>query len=163
MINCEIEVDLLWPKDCIKCEISRTGAVGVNPPTLVELETTTSERFQMNNAKPYVSVINLSVNGNIENMKQGFKRIVYWNKYRSEITTQLRNNNLEYMIDRTSKNINKLFVLSFKNGGIDAARDSFDKYWMPLAEVKDFNVLIDKKTISWYYNWSSFQKMCTCK
>ena len=69
--------------------------------------------------KLYVPVVTLSMNGNItflENIKQGFKRTVSWNKYRSEITTQTKNNNLDYLIDQTFRNINRLFVLSFKNG-----------------------------------------------
>ena len=78
-------------------------------------------------------------------MKQGFKRTVSWNKYRLEITIQTKNSNLDYLIDPTFRNINSLFVLSFKNGDIDASVDSFDKYYMSLAEIKDFNVLIDKK------------------
>ena len=49
------------------------------------------------------------------------------------------------MIDRIFRNINKLFVLSFKNGDIDTARDPSNKYYMPLAEIKDFLVLIDNK------------------
>ena len=63
-------------------------------------------------------------------MKQGFKRTVSWNKYRSEITTQLKSNNLDYMIDSTFKNIDRLFVLSFKNDSNNPMRDSFDKYYM---------------------------------
>ena len=69
----------------------------------------------------------------------------YWNKYRSEITTQTKNNNLDYLIDPTFRNINRLFVLSFKNGNDDPSRDVFDKYYMPLVEIKDFNALIDNK------------------
>ena len=49
------------------------------------------------------------------------------------------------MIDPTFRNINRMFVLSFKNGNHDPTRDSFDKYYMPLVEIKDFNVLIDNK------------------
>ena len=47
------------------------------------------------------------------------------------------------MIDRTFRNINRLFFLSFKNSDNDHTRDYFDKYYMPLAEIKDFNALID--------------------
>ena len=36
-------------------------------------------------------------------------------------------------------------VLSFKNGGDDPTRNSFDKYYMPLMEIKYFNPLIDSK------------------
>ena len=41
------------------------------------------------------------------------------NKYRSEITTQPKNNNLDYLIDSTFTTINKLFVDSLKNGDDD--------------------------------------------
>ena len=60
--------------------------------------------------KLYAPVVTLSINDNIkflENMKQGFKRTFSWNKYRSEITTQTKNNNLDYLIDPTSTNINR--------------------------------------------------------
>ena len=40
-----------------------------------------------------------------------------------------------------------MFVLSFKNGNDDPTRDSFEKYYMPLVEIKDFNALIDIKII----------------
>ena len=43
------------------------------------------------------------------------------------------------------RNINRLFVLSLKNGNDDRTRDSFDKYYMPLVEIKDFNALGDNK------------------
>ena len=42
-----------------------------------------------------IPVVNLSINDNIqflESIKQGFKRKIYCNKYRSEITTQLKSN-----------------------------------------------------------------------
>ena len=45
---------------------------------------------------------------------------------------------LDYMIDPTLRNINRLLDLSFKDGGNDSARDSFDKYYMPLVKIKDF-------------------------
>ena len=79
-------------------------------------------------------------------MKQGFKRAISWNNYRSEISTQPRNNNLDYLIDPTFKHINRLFFLSFKNNiNNDPVTDSFDGYYMPLIEIKDFNALIDNK------------------
>ena len=48
----------------------------------------------------------------LENMKQGFKRTDSWNKYKSEITKQPKNSNLDYVIDQaSSRNINRFFVL----------------------------------------------------
>ena len=42
-------------------------------------------------------------------------------------------------------NSNRIFVLSFKNGDDDPARNSFSKYYMLLVEIKDHNALIDNK------------------
>ena len=98
--------------------------------------------------KFYVAVVTLSINENIkflENIKHGFKRTISWNKNRSERTTQSRNNDLDYLIGPTFKNIHRLFVLSFKNDNNDATINSFDKYYMPLVEIKDFNALINNK------------------
>ena len=47
------------------------------------------------------------------------------------------------MIDPTFRNINTLFVLSFKNDSNDPIRNSFGQYYMPLVEIPDFNLLID--------------------
>ena len=38
-----------------------------------------------------------------------------------------------------------MFVLSFKNGNNDPTRDSFDKYYMPLVEIKNLNAFMDNK------------------
>ena len=48
---------------------------------------TTEVSFQINDMKLYVPVVTLSYNDNIkflENTKQGFKRTIPWNKYRSD-------------------------------------------------------------------------------
>ena len=75
LVNCEIELDLTWPKYCVKSQLSRTfRAVDPNADT-VEYEAvtaTTGATFQINNAKLYVPVITLSINNNInfwENIK----------------------------------------------------------------------------------------------
>ena len=41
--------------------------------------------------------------------------------------------------------IHRLFALSFKNSNDDHTRNSFNKYYIPLVEIKDFNALIDNK------------------
>ena len=43
-------------------------------------------------------------------------------------------------------NINRIYVPSFKNGDNDPMRGSFDKYYMQLVEIKDFNELINNKS-----------------
>ena len=84
--------------------------------------------------------------GNLsENVKQRFKRTISWNRYRSEIKSQPKNSNLDYLVDPTFRNMNRFFVLLFKNGDNDPTRNSFDKYYMALVERKCFNLLIDNK------------------
>ena len=83
----------------------------------------------------------------LENLKQGLKRINSWNKYQSEKMTQSKNNNLVYLLDPAFRNINRFVVLSLRNGENNRTRISFDKYYMPLLEIKDFNALVDNKSI----------------
>ena len=59
------------------------------------------------------------------------------------------------MLDLTLMNINSLLVLSFKNGDKDPTRDSFNEYYVPLLEIKDFNALIDNNS---FFNHSSKNK-----
>ena len=146
-INWEIEPDLSWSRYFVITEISRTdGAVpNTNRVRYQVTSQTTGAAFQINNTKVYIPVVFLSINDKIkflENIKQECKRTISWNKCRSEITTQTKNNNWDYLIDRTSRNINRLFVLSFRN---IIAREPFLRYYMPLVEIKGFNELIDNK------------------
>ena len=57
----------------------------------------------------------------------------------------MENNNLDYLIDPIFRNVNRLFVLTFKNGDNDPTRNYFNKYYMPLVEIKDFKTVIDNK------------------
>ena len=61
------------------------------------------------------------------------------------MTIQPKNNNLNYLIDPTFTNVNRLFVLSFTRDNAGDNRDSFSHY-VPNFEIKDFNVLIDGKS-----------------
>ena len=62
------------------------------------------------------------------------------------MTIQNNNNNLNYLIDPTFTNVNRLFVLSFSRNNNTDNRDSFSDYYVPNVEIKDFNVLIDGKS-----------------
>ena len=66
-------------------------------------------------------------------------------KYRSQMTIQPQSKNLDYLIDPTFINVNRLSVLSFGDHSGDN-RDSFSYYYVPNVEIKDFNVLIDGKS-----------------
>ena len=94
--------------------------------------------------KVYAEVVTLFINDNIkflENAKHGFKRTISWNKYRFEVTTQAKSNNLDYLIDATFRNINRLSVLSFKNEDGDSARNSFDEYYILWKIKRNWKIL----------------------
>ena len=101
MVNCEIELDLSWSKECIISEISITPRIPVNPnanPPVQEvvLIQITGAIFQIHFAKLYVLVVILSINDDIkflENVKQGFIRTISLDKYLSEIATRTGKNN----------------------------------------------------------------------
>ena len=61
------------------------------------------------------------------------------------MTIQPQNNNVNYLIDPTFTNVNRLFVLSYVKN-----RDSFSHYYVPNVEIKDLNVLIDGKS---FFDW----------
>ena len=116
-----------------------------NPPTGLE--------FQIKDTKLYVPVVTLSKENDIkllEKLKSGFKKTIKWNKYRSQMTIQNNNNNLNYLIDPTFTSVNTLFVLSFErieeNNVKKDYRDSFSHYYVPNIQIKDYNVLIDGKS-----------------
>ena len=90
----------------------------------------------------YVPVVTLSAKNDnelLEQLKSGFKRSIKWNKYMSQMSNQNKNN-LNYLIDPTFSNVNRLFVLSFEN---EDDRTSYNKYYLLDIEIKDYNVLID--------------------
>ena len=100
-------------------------------------------------AKFNVSGFTLSKENDIKPLKQlktGFKRTIKRNKYRSQMTIQHQNNNLDYLINPTFTNVNRLFVLLFTRHSAGDNGDSFSGYYVPKLEIKDFNVLIGGKS-----------------
>ena len=98
--------------------------------------------MQIKDTKLYVPVVTLSTQDDkefLEQLKLGFKRTLTWSKCRSEMTTQTKTNNLNYLIDAIFNKVNRLFVLSFEN---EKDKTSFSKYYTPKVEIKDFNVLV---------------------
>ena len=81
-----------------------------------------------------------------EELKTGITIDIKRNKYRSQMINQPATNNLNYLIDPTFNNVSRLFILDFEN---EADRSSFEKYYTPTVEIKDYNVIFDG--IRWHY------------
>ena len=140
LISCEVSLELKWNQNCvitsIQCEINLDGGYTDAP---------TGATLAINDCKLYVPVVTLSKDDEIKlltNLKSGFKREIIWNKYRSQTTTEAINNNLNILIDPTFTNVNRLFVLAYRQDNND--RQSFSEFYLPNVMVKDYNVIIDK-------------------
>ena len=84
---------------------------------------------------------------NIKLFKQlefGFKRKINWNKYLGKTTSQARNRYLNYLIDPSFQVVNRLFAFSFKD---DGGRESHMQYFLPIVEIKGYNVIIDERNL----------------
>ena len=51
------------------------------------------------------------------------------------MTIQPQNNNLNYLIDPTFTNVNRLFVLSFERNILGDKRGYFSHYYVPRVEI----------------------------
>ena len=104
------------------------------------------ETFKIRDTSLCVPVVNLSKESDtklLEQLKLGFKRTIKWKKYRSQMTIQLQNNDLNYLIDPTFANVNRLFVLLFTR--IDTG--DYRNGYVPDAKTKVFNILIHGKKL----------------
>ena len=150
ILTYEVELILTWSKNCVLVNMTERHAEDDNPA----IAAPTGLEFQITDTKLYIPVVPLSKENDtkhLEQLKTGFKRTTKWNKYRSQMTSQSQNSNLNYLIDTTFANVNRLFVLSFQriageNNTTKDYRDSFSHYYVPNTRVKDFNVLIDGKS-----------------
>ena len=136
LINCEVEVILTWSKNCILADMTGRNAGNNNPPAIVP---PTGLIFQIKDTILYVPVVTLSKENDIkflEKLKLGFKRTIKWNKYRSQMTIQNNNNNLNYLIDPTFTNVNRLFVLSFKKIEEDNVKKGFRDFFQNIMYQK---------------------------
>ena len=93
----------------------------------------------------YVPVVTLSTQDNVKLLpqwKSGFKRTISWNKYLSKQELLPQNANLNHLIEPSFQVVNRLFVLVFEDV---AQRISNKRYNIPNVEIKDDNVMIDRK------------------
>ena len=125
LINCEINLILTWSSTCVITNSNRAGT------------------FAITNTKLYVPVVTLSTQENakfLQQLKSGFKRTIYWNKYLSKPELLARNPNLNHLVEPSFQGINRLFVLAFEG---DAQRIVHTGYYLPNLEIKDYNVMIN--------------------
>ena len=125
LINFKVNLELTWSR----------GRVITN--------STGAGKFAITEIKLYVPVVTLSTQDNaklLQQLKSGFKRTINWNKYKSNINIFAQNRYINYLINPSFQEVNRLFVLSFEN---EHDRISHSTYYLPKTEIKDYNVMID--------------------
>ena len=107
LISCEVSLELKWDKNCVTTSLEQRDIGGGNRDNAP-----TDATFNIDDCKLYVPVVDeIKL---LTNVKSGFKREIIWNKYRSQMTIEAINNNLNILIDPTFTNVNRLFVLAYQ-------------------------------------------------
>ena len=99
--------------------------------------------FTITDTRLYVPVVTLSTQENaklLHQLKSGFKRVINWNKYLSKPELLAENPNLNHLVEPSFQGVNRLFVLAFEN---DNQRTSYERYYIPPVEIKDYNIMIN--------------------
>ena len=137
-----MSLEFKWNKTCV----ITSQQIGVNLDG-GNTAAPTDATLTLNDCKLYIPVVTLSKDDEIKlltNLKSGFTREIEWNKYRSQMSTEAINNNLNILIDLTFTNASRLFVLAYQTAD---DTQSFSQFYLPKVMVKDFNVIIDKLLI----------------
>ena len=150
LVNCKIDLELAWHKDCIIFSVNVAAGQVVS--------------FMIINTKLYKSVVTLSTKDNnnlTKQLNEGFKKTIYWNRYVSKPFTEQAANKTgvtRFALDAAFQGVNRLFVLAFEDTRADEVadapaprnvvanrviRDSYRKYFVPRVDITSYNVLID--------------------
>ena len=92
--------------------------------------------------KLYVPVVTLLTNGHrkqLDQLKSGFIITINQDIYKLKVTIQQENPYLHCLIDSSFPGVNGSFILSFS---VNAIRTGYAEYFIPTAEIKDYNVMI---------------------
>ena len=98
--------------------------------------------FTITDAKLYVPIVTLSIEDNAKLSKllsEGFKRFVYWNKYKAiPSKTYNTNNYITELLDASYQGVKRMFVSVYNN-----TADSHKKYFLPRVKIENYNIGID--------------------
>ena len=128
LINCEVNLILTWSSTCVIVS-TNTANQGAT--------------FTITDTRLYAPVVALSTQENaklLQQLKSGFKRVINWNKYISKPELLAQNPNLNHLVEPSFQGVNRLFVLAFEN---DVQRTSYEGYYIPNVEIKDYNIMIN--------------------
>ena len=128
LINCKVELSLKWNENCML--FSKEG----------------NSVFAITDTKLYVPIVTLSAEDNVKLSKllgEGFKRSIYWNKYKViPNKTYNANQYIRELLDSSYQRVKRLFVLAYDNAN-GIISDSHKRYFLPRIKIKNYNIEID--------------------
>ena len=134
LINCKVHLELNWIEDCFLYSAKN------------------SAKFAITDTKLHVPIVTLSTKDSAKltkQLKEGFKRSVYWNSYETKPSKVIeQGKNIYELLNASFQGVKRLFVLAyFVTAGNDADQEAGikdnKKYFLPRGEIKNYNVLID--------------------
>ena len=142
LINCKVELWLKWIENCVL----NTAEIGAN----ADATGADSATLEVTDAKLYVPGVTLSAEDNVKLVKQlneGFKRPVYWNKYKVIDNKVVENaeKHIRELLDSSYQGVKRLFVLAYDNAAGDdqVSVNSFKKYFHPGVKIEIYDIEID--------------------
>ena len=130
LVSCRVELSLSWNENCIL-----TSFAG-------------NTTFTITDAKLYVPVVTLSAEDNARLTKllgEGFKRSVYWNKYKV-IPNKIYNEHdyIRELLNASYQGVRRLFILAYDNRDDNlVTADSHRRYFLPRIKTENYNIEID--------------------
>ena len=82
-------------------------------------------------------------------LNEGFKRSIYWNKYKI-IFKDYNNEYIRERLDDSFLWVSRLYVLAYALGEDVDNEDSYRKYFHPRLKIKNYNIKIDGRNL---YDW----------
>ena len=134
LINTKLYMELNWTKYSVLCNQNQNSI------------------FQITICELYIPIVTLSTENNNklnELLSKGFERTVVWNECKSKIErVNIPQNDMfrRTTLDVSFQGVSKLFAAADGTGNIQRnanTEESRRRYYLPRAEIKDYNVLID--------------------
>ena len=129
-INCKVELSMSWDPNCVLTSLAGNST------------------FIITDAKVYVPVVALSIEGNAKLSKllsEGFKGLVYCNKYKViPNKTYNQNHYIRELLNASYQGVKKLFVLVYDNTAYNRiTADSHRRYFLPRVKTENYNIEVD--------------------
>ena len=109
LINCKVELKLIWTKHCVLAVARIDKANGNNDDNII---------FTNKDTKLYVPVITLSARDNqtlSKLLRKWFERSVYWKEYKTKSDNKNATHKFRYFLQSNFVGVHSLFILVYTN------------------------------------------------